>query len=121
MPIFQPQTRAVSDQQAVGHWSAPDPLILPAVPSPENITVALADVKRDNELRVSFEVLLNWEVPEEFVDKFPRFRRQVSSGGTTGDNPTGYEILIATENDVGVDYAVTPTGVRTFSRIFSVS
>ena len=118
MPIFQPQTRAVSDQQAVGHWSAPDPLTLPAVPSPENITVALADVKRDNELRVSFEVLLNWEVPEEFVDKFPRFRRQTSSSST---DPTGYEVLITTQDDVGVDYAVTPTGVRTFSRIFSVS
>ena len=55
------------------------------------------------------------------MEKFPRFRRQMSSGSsTTSDVPTGYEVLIVTEDDVGVDYAVTPTGVRTFSRIFNV-
>ena len=91
------------------------------MPSPANITVAVADIKRDNELQVLFDVLLNWEVPEQFVDKFPRFRRQTSpSSTTTSDDPTGYEVFITTEEDVGIDYAVTPTGVRTFSRIFSV-
>ena len=114
------QVRGRSNFSTVGEWSNPEILTLQLVPPPANITVALADIKRDNELQVSFDVLLNWEVPEEFVDKFPRFRRQTSSGSTTSDDPTGYEVLITTEDDVGVDYAVTPTGVRTFNRIFSV-
>jgi hypothetical protein len=116
------QTRAVSNQQAVGHWSTPDTLTIPGVPSPANITVALDDVKRDFEVRVSFDVLLNWEVPEQFVEKFPiRNRRQTSSGSTASDVPTGYEVLIATEADVGTDYAATPTGAGTFNRTFNVS
>ena len=73
---------------------------------------------------MTFDVLLNWEVPGEFVDKFPRTRRQASGaangGGPGSTSPTGYEVLIATMDDVGTDYAATPTGVGLFNMTFNV-
>ena len=112
--------RGISDQLVAGYWSVPlDNITLPAVPSPQNVTVSLDNVKRDNELRVSFEVFLEWKLPEEFSNKFPRTRRQAASDGSS-DAPTGFEVLIANKDNVGTDYATAPTGVGTFRRTLSV-
>ena len=111
--------RAISDQQAAGHWSTPENILVSQVPSPENITAAVSNVKRDNELRVSMEVFLIWKIPQQFLDQVQRTRRQAAMSDSI-DAPTGYEVLIATEDTVGQDYAVTPSGVGMFSMTFDV-
>ena len=66
------------------------------------------------------EGFLTWTIPKEFMDKAQqRSRRQALSDD--GNVPTGFEVLIATEDTVGQDYATTPSGVGTFSMTLSVS
>ena len=109
--------RGLSDARAVGHWSEPETITLPVVPHPENISASVNNVKRDNELRVSVEVFLSWKIPQVILDKAQRRRRQTAPGGA----PTGYEVLIATKENVGQDYDKTPTGVGRFDMTFNVS
>lgn len=68
---------------------------------------------------MSFDVFLDWKLPQEFLDKFPRSRRQAVSDSSS-DAPTGFEVLIAIKDNVGIDYAAAPTGVGMFNTTLSV-
>ena len=106
---------------ALGDWAEAESFVLPSVPSPENITAKVNNVKEENEVLLRLEVILQWDPPADLsASTGVRQRRQAETRDT--NDIVGYEVLISTENGTGIDYAEIPSSrFGLFGRRFGVS